>query len=56
MKKNLKLVGIIVIMISFFAFSYTAQANSLPEDPPVGGGNFPPPPPPPPPDPPTGII
>lgn len=53
MKKILRLIGIIVIVISFFAISYSTQANSLPEDPP---GTTKPPPPPPPPDPPTGII
>jgi len=44
MKKFLKTIGVVIMMLSLITFSYSTQANSLPEDPP---SSEPPPPPPP---------
>jgi len=45
MKKFLKTIGVVIMMLSLITFSYSTQANSIPEDPPTGGIPLPPPPP-----------
>lgn len=46
MKKILKSIGVVIMMLSLITISYSAQVNTLPEDPPSGGGTLLPPPPP----------